>query len=83
MNYAMPVVSHKSEREVHARPLMAPCARRMTAQPAANEEAPGRVDVARAVDPMLLVYQERVETFRLVAAALRRGFQALTRSVAS
>lgn len=33
---------------------------------------------ARSIDPMLLVYQERVETFRVVARFVRRAFAALT-----
>ena len=83
MNYAMPVPAQKSEAQVRSRPLMVPCARPVTAQPAANEEATVNAAALRPVDPMLLVYQERVETFRLIAAALRRGYRALTGSVAS
>ena len=83
MTYAMPVVSQESENEVRSRPLMVPCTRRVTAQPAANEEALVNAGAIRRVDPMLLVYQERVETFRLIVAALRRGFRMLARSLAS
>lgn len=48
-----------------------------------NEVAPTRVDIARPIEPMLLVHQEQVETFRLVAAALRRGLKALARPYAA
>jgi len=82
MNYAMPVVAQESETEVRSRLLMVPCTRRVTAQPAANEEAPVDAGRIRAVDPMLLVYQERVETFRLIAASLRRCYRVLARSFA-
>ena len=83
MNYAIPVVSQKSATEIRTRPLMVPCARPVTAQPAANEEAPVNAAAVRPVDPMLLVYQERVETFRLIAAAVRRGYRMLAQSFAS
>jgi hypothetical protein len=45
-----------------------------------NGVAPSRADNIRPIEPMLLVHQEQVETFRLIAAALGRGFKALTRS---
>jgi hypothetical protein len=32
---------------------------------------------------MLLVYQERVETFRMIAAALKRGYRAITGAFAA
>ena len=83
MTYAMPVVSQKSASEVRVRPLLVPCAHSVTGRPAANEEAPAYADTVRTVDPMLLVYQERVETFRLIAAALRRGYRMLARSFAN
>ena len=83
MNYALPVVSQKSPSEVRSRPLMVPCARRVTTQPAANEDAVVNAAANRPIDPMLLVYQERVETFRLVAVALRRGYRSLVSSFAS
>ena len=82
MTYAMPVVSQKSASEVRVRPLLVPCARPVTGRPAANEEALGNADAVRPIDPMLLVYQERVETFRLIAAVLRRGFRTLAGSFA-
>ncbi len=79
MNYALPLVSQKSAAQARSRPLMVPCARPVTAAPAANEDAPVNAAALRPVDPMLLVYQERVETFRMIAAALRRGARALAR----
>jgi hypothetical protein len=48
-----------------------------------NEVTPTRADVVRPIEPMLLVHQEQVETFRLVAAALRRGLKALARPYAA
>jgi hypothetical protein len=48
-----------------------------------NEVAPTRADIVRPIEPMLLVHQEQVETFRLVAAALRRGLKALARPYAA
>jgi hypothetical protein len=83
MNYALPLVSQKSAAQARSRPLMVPCARPVTASPAANEEAPAKPASLRPVDPMLLVYQERVETFRIVAAALRRGARSVARLFAA
>ena len=79
MNYALPLVSQKSGSQARSRPLMVPCARPVTAQPAANEGAPVDAGALRPVDPMLLVFQERVETFRMIAAALRRSARSLAR----
>ena len=83
MNHAIPAVSQESRNEARTRPLMVPCTRPVTAQPAANDDAPVHAEADRPVDPMLLVYQERVETFRQIAAALRRGYRMLARSFAS
>ena len=83
MTYAMPVRPKMTESEVRSRKLVVPCPHPVTARPAANEDAPAGAARVRRDDPMLLVYQERVETFRLIADALRRGFQALTRSFAA
>ena len=83
MNYAIPAASQKSRSEARTRPLMVPCTRPVTAQPAANEDAPVHPAAVRPIAPMLLVYQERVETFRRIAAALRRGYGMLARSFAS
>ena len=44
---------------------------------AANEIATGFADGERPLDPMLLVYRERVETFRRIIAALARGYRAV------
>ncbi len=45
-------------------------------QPAANDQvALGREN--RAVDPMLLVYQERMRTFHLLAQIFRRSMTSL------
>ena len=83
MNYAMPVVTMKSESQVRPRSLVVPCPHPATARLAANEEAPRNVASVRPIEPMLLVHQERAETFRLIAVALRDGFRMLGRSFAS
>jgi hypothetical protein len=49
---------------------------------AANEPAQRAAEYVRPIDPMLLVYQERVETFRMIVAAVKRGYRALTGAVA-
>jgi hypothetical protein len=56
---------------------------RFTAAAAVNEPARQAAEGERPIDPMLLVYQERVETFRMIAAALKRGYRALTGAVAA
>jgi len=83
MNYAMPVVTMKSESQGRPRSLVVPCPHPATARLAANEAAPGNADDVRPIEPMLLVHQERAETFRLIAVALRDGFRMLGRSFAS
>jgi hypothetical protein len=50
-----------------------------TARSLANEVAPSRGADARRIEPMLLVYQEQAETFRLIVVALRRAFGAIAR----
>jgi hypothetical protein len=45
--------------------------------------ASNRAGELRPIEPMLLVYQQRVETFRLIAAALRRAFRVFARSFAT
>lgn len=82
MTYAMPVRTPSTESEVRSRPLVVPCPHRATARVAANEEALRSADDVRRVEPMLLVHQERAETFRLIAAALRDGYRMLARSFA-
>jgi hypothetical protein len=49
------------------------------ALPSTSEVAPIRAGDVRRIEPMLLVHQEQVETFRLIAAAFRRGLRALAR----
>ena len=83
MNYAMPVTKQQPASEVRSRPLVVPSPHPAVARVAANEEAPTSADYVRSVEPMLAVYQERVETFRLIAAAIRGGFKSLARSFAS
>jgi hypothetical protein len=54
-----------------------------TACSSTNEVVPSYTDYVRAIEPMLLVHQEQVETFRLIAAAISRGLKALARSYAA
>jgi hypothetical protein len=49
------------------------------ALPSTSEVPPIRADGVRRIEPMLLVHQQQVETFRLIAAAFRRGLRALAR----
>ena len=44
---------------------------------AANEAGQYVSAHTRPIDPMLLVYQERVETFRMILATVQRGYRAL------
>ena len=50
-----------------------------TARPLTSEIAPSRGGDTRPIEPVLSVYQEQAETFRLVAVALRRGLGAIAR----
>lgn len=81
MNCALPVVTMKTESRVRPRPLNVRSAHPATARLAANDEAPRIVAPIRTVEPMLLVHQQRAETFRLIAAALRDGLRMLRRSL--
>ena len=83
MNYAMPVVTMNPNSQIRHRTLARGCTRPATACRAANEEAPRIVSAVRTVEPMLLVHQQRAETFRRIAVALRDGFRMLGRSFAS
>ena len=76
MSYAMPRVPLTPSADVRATPTVTRYAQPAVARAAANEPARSTV---RPIDPMLLVYEERVETFRLIAAAVGRGYQALAR----
>lgn len=83
MNYAMPLATMKLNSRVRPRTQALRCSHPATARPAANEEAARSVASSRTVEPMLLVHQQRAETFRLIAVALRDGFRMLRRSFAS
>jgi hypothetical protein len=83
MNCAMPAVTMKSNSLARSRALPVLCTQPATARFAANEATPRIVASVRPVEPMLLVHQERVETFRLIAVALRAGFRMLGRPFAS
>jgi len=83
MPYDMPLAPQKTPSGVRSRPQVMPHSQSRTARPSANGVAPSRADNVRPIEPMLLVHQEQVETFRLIAAALRRGLTALARSFAA
>ena len=80
MNCAMPVVTMNTESQARPRLPVGPCLHAVTVRHAANDEAPRSVASIAAIDPMLLVHQERARTFQLAAAALRDGFRMLRRS---
>ena len=80
MNNAMPVVAMKTEHQARPRLPVGPCLHVATARPAANDELPRSVARVAAIDPMLLVHQERARTFHLAVAGLRDGFRVLGRS---
>ncbi len=80
MNCAMPVVTPNTENQVRPRLPVGPCRHSATVRHAANDELPRSVARIAAIDPMLLVHQERVRTFRLAIAALRDGLRMLRRS---
>ncbi len=73
MTYAMPVLAKPSESAVRFCPLVVPCRNPATTRVAANEDAPRRTDEVRLMEPMLLVHQDRAETFRLVAGYFARA----------
>jgi hypothetical protein len=83
MPYDMPLAPQKTLSGVRSRPQVVPYPQSRTAHPLANGVAPIRADNVRPIEPMLLVHQEQVETFRLIAAALHRGVKALARSFAA
>lgn len=83
MNCAMPVVTMKSDSQARPRALAVLRTHPATARFAANEATPRIVAPVCPVEPMLLVHQQRVEAFRLIAVALRDGFRTLRRSFAS
>lgn len=54
-----------------------------TAYSSTNKVVAIDADHGRPIDAMLLVHQERVETFRLIVAAIRRGLKTLARPYAA
>src|SRR5438093_1209972 len=82
MPYDMPRIPLTSANDVRRTPLVVhhpqPAARA-----AANAAAANQAEAARPIEPMLLVYQERAETFRLIAEAITRAVKALARSFAA
>jgi hypothetical protein len=79
----MTLAAQNTPRKVRALRQVADRRKSGTARPLANEVAPGRGATTRPIEPMLLVYQEQAETFRLIAVALRRGSEALARWLAA
>jgi len=80
MPYDIPVAKHGTLSRVRSGTSAKHCAQSRTACSSTNEVAPSRADNARPIEPMLLVHQEQVESFRLIAAAIGRGLKALARS---
>jgi len=77
MPYAMPVAVRDTPSEAEARPQVVYS--RNARASCANDAATSEAGSVQPVEPMLLVYRERAETFRLIAAALRRGLSGLAR----
>ena len=77
MSHATNRISVTPSPEVRSGPQVVRYERSATVPAAANEPATRPAAHERPIDPMLLVYQERVETFRIVAAALARGYRML------
>jgi len=83
MPYDIPLAPQNALNGVRSRTQRKPYPQPRNALSSTNEVALTRADIVRPIEPMLLVHQEQVETFRLVAAALRRGLTALARSYAA
>jgi hypothetical protein len=83
MPYDMPVASQKTLSRVRARPQPTHDSQSGTARASARDNGSSGADDVRRIEPFLLVHRERIETFRLIAAAVRRGFRALARSFAA
>jgi hypothetical protein len=81
MSYAMPRVPLTPSTEVRGTPNAVRYVQPATARAAANEPARSPAEAARPIEPMLLVYQERAETVRLIVAAVARGYRALAQFV--
>ena len=78
MSHATNRIQVTTPHEVRSGPQVVRYDRPAATDAAANEPAQRAAEYARPIDPMLLVYQERVETFRMIVAAVRRGYRALT-----
>jgi hypothetical protein len=83
MPYDMPLAPHNTLSGVRPFTQVGRYPQFRTARPSTNGVPPTGADDVRPIEPMLLVHQEQVETFRLIAAALRRGLKALARSYAT
>jgi len=77
MSYAISRNPLTTPHEVRSSPQVIRYEAPAVARAAANEPAERRAEAFRSVEPMLLVYQERAESFRLTVAAIRRGYRAL------
>jgi len=83
MPYDIPLAKQNTLSRVRSGTPAMHCAQSRTACSSCsstNEVAPSRADNARPIEPMLLVHQEQVESFRLIAAAIGRGLKALAGS---
>jgi hypothetical protein len=83
MPYDIPLGPHNTLSEFRSRAILGHDAALRNARPLTNRTAPTGVDSVLTIEPMLLVHQEQVETFRLIAAAIRRGLKALARPYAA
>ena len=83
MSHATNRIQVTTSHEVRSGPQVVRYERPEAAVAAANEPAQRAAEHARPIDPMLLVYQERVETFRIIVAAVKRGYRALTGAFAA
>ena len=83
MPYDTPLALRNTTSGVRTRPQVMHYPKHRNARPAANQAASSGADDLRPIEPMLLVHQEQLETFRLIAAALRRGLKGLARSFAA
>jgi hypothetical protein len=82
MPYDMLLAPQNAPRRVRSRTALEPYPQPRSALSSMNEVAPNGADDDWPIEPMLLVHQEQVETFRLIVAAFRRTLKALARPYA-
>jgi hypothetical protein len=79
MPYDIPFAPHNTLSSVRSRTQPTPYPQSRNAHLSTDETASTRAEQVRPIEPILLVHQQQVETFRLIAAALGRGLKALAR----